>query len=277
MQARSGARGAFHSVAAPALRKYAAADDSLVFGSKGYFTQKKGLASLTTQDLGDITMTRDPLMVNNIVQDKFDPQLLDALRNQQLDESFGLVLKAMIVIESSFNVQAISMWDVQLPCGTHSYGLIQVTPGCERGYATLPGGTPVTATVSGGLNGNKAVLTWNNPADKESGNTIVQEAGIIIDLVTNPNNPLWATSAFNPAYSIDHGAKAFKNVMGDMKGKYGGCSAAQYVTMTLAGYNQGASTVGGCTSFSAGGVTYSTNVLNQYRKFCTSAGVTALY
>lgn len=270
-------RDAFHNATAPALRKSSAEGDTLVFATKGYFTQKKGMASMATQDIGDFPLVRDPIMVNNIVQDKFDLQIMNALKNRQLDESIGLILKAMIVIESSFNVQAISMWDVQLPCGTHSYGLIQVTPGCERGYATLPAGTKVTAAVSGGLNGNAAKLAWNDPADKESGNTIVQEAGIIIDLVTNPANPLWATSAFNPDYSIDHGAKAFGDVMGDMKRSFGNCSAPQYVAMTLAGYNQGASTVNGCSSFSAGGVTYSTNVLNQYRKFCTAAGVTPIY
>ena len=97
------------------------------------------------------------------------------------------------------------------------------------------------------------------------------------DLVTNAANPLWATSAFNPAYSIDHGAKAVADVMGEMKRSHGGCTEANYVAMTLAGYNQGSSTVSGCTSYSPNGTTYANNVLNQYRTFCKSAGITPVY
>jgi hypothetical protein len=229
-----------------------------------------------TQDVGDVTIERDPVMVGDVAKDKFDQYILDGVKNHQLDASLAMILKAMIVIESSFNVQAISMWDAQLPCGTHSYGLIQVTPGCERGYATIYGVQP-TASISGGLNGNPAKLTWFNAADQASGNTIVQEAGILIDLVTNAANPLWATSAFNPAYSIDHGAKAVADVMGEMKRSHGGCTEANYVAMTLAGYNQGSSTVSGCTSYSPNGTTYANNVLNQYRTFCKSAGITPVY
>ena len=105
----------------------------------------------------------------------------------------------------------------------------------------------------------------------------MKENNIIINLVSNAANPLWPNSAFNPSYSIDNGAKALADVKAEMKKKFAGCSEANYVTMALAGYNQGSGTVSGCTSFSGGGVTYSTNVLNQYRSFCKSAGITAVY
>ena len=271
------AREGFQSLSAPALRKAAADNDTVVFAGKQLFTLKKGLASFAPQEMGDVTMEKNPIGTSNIVQDKFDQFIMDGVKNRGLDQSLAMVLKAMIVIESSFKVDAISMWDTQLPCGTHSYGLIQVTPGCERGYATLNGGVAATASISGGLNGNAAVLSWFNAADKTSGNTIVQEAGITIDLVTNPASQYWATSAFNPAYSIDHGAKAVSDVMGTMKRSFGGCTAANYVAMTLAGYNQGESTVPGCTAYSANGQKYQENVLKQYRLFCTSAGVTPVY
>ncbi len=270
------AKEGFQSLAAPALRKAAADNDSVVFAGKQLFTMKKNLTSFTAQDMGDVVMEKNPIGTSNIVQDKFDQFIMNGVHNRGLDESLGMVLKAMIVIESSFKVDAISMWDTQLPCGTHSYGLIQVTPGCERGYATL-NGVAATASVSGGLNGNPAVLSWFNAADKTSGNTIVQESGITIDLVTNSASQYWATSAFNPAYSIDHGAKAVADVMGSMKGSFGGCSAANYVSMTLAGYNQGESTVSGCTAYSANGQKYQESVLTQYRNFCKTAGVTAIY
>ncbi|GEM_PF-3850718 len=266
-----------HVSASALLRSGAAVPDTMSFSKTGWFPKKSEMASVNAQNMGDIPLNRDIVAVGNTINDKYDQQIVDAYKNQGIDSSLAMVVKAMIQIESSGNANAISMWDTQLPCGTHSYGLIQVTPGCEKGYATLPGGTKVTATVSGGLNGNAAVIAWNDPADKTAGNTVVQEAGIIINLVTNPANTFWPTSAFNPAYSIDNGANALKNVMNEMKGRFNGCSASNYVQMGLAGYNQGSSTVSGCTSFSANGNNYQQAVLTQYRKYCTSAGITAIY
>jgi hypothetical protein len=169
------------------------------------------------------------------------------------------------------------MYDIQLPCGTHSYGLIQVTPGCVRGYATLPATTAPTATISGGLSGNPAVLTYMNPEDKTNLNTIVKENNIVINLVGNPANPLWPTSAFNPDYSIEHGTKTVFDVRAEMKRKFASCTEAQYVTMALGGYNQGSGTVTGCGALNAGGITYANKVLDQYRRFCTAAGITPVF
>jgi hypothetical protein len=271
--ARPGLDG--NSPAMPA--KLAAEGDTLVMSKTGWFMKKTAMPSPAGKDMGDVTMERDIVGVGSANDDKFDRQIVDAYINNGIDSSLAMVVKAMIPIESSFNAQAISMYDTQLPCGTHSYGLIQVTPGCERGYATLPAGTKVTATISGGLNGNPAVLAWNDPADKASGNTIVQEAGIIINLITNPSSPFWPTSAFNPAYAIDHGAKALKDVMAEMKRKFNSCTEANYVAMGLAGYNQGSSTVSGCTSYSANGTNYQNKVLEKYRTYCKAAGQTAKY
>lgn len=258
-----------------ALSKSAAAGDSLVFNKVGWF-QKKLPLPLASQDMGDILLDRNIVGVGNVSTDKYDQQIMDAYKKQGIDSSLAMVVKAMIDIESSGNPQAISRYDTELPCGTHSYGLIQVTPGCEKGYATLSAGTKVTATISGGLNTQPAVLAWNDPADKASGNTIVQEAGIIINLITNPSNPLWPTSAYNPAYAIDHGTKALKDVMAEMKA-FAGCTNGNYVAMALAGYNQGSGTVKGCTTYSTNGQAYSDKVLAKYREYCKSAGVTAIY
>jgi hypothetical protein len=259
------------------LAKLAADGDTLYMAKTGWFTKKTPMPSLAGKDMGDVQLSRDVVGVGVANYDKYDQEIVDAYAKNGLDSNLAMVVKAMIPIESSFNAQAISMYDTQLPCGTHSYGLIQVTPGCERGYATLPAGTKVTATISGGLNANPAVLTWLDPADKAAGNTIVQEAGIIINLVTNPANPVWPTSAFNPAYAIDHGAKALMDVRAEMKRKFAGCTEANYVAMALAGYNQGSSTVSGCTSFNANGNTYQQNVLKQYQTFCKGAGMTPIY
>jgi soluble lytic murein transglycosylase-like protein len=261
----------------PSLAKSAAIADTLALSKAGYFTKKITVESSITQSLNDITLVLNKIYTKNLIYDKYDQFIVASAEKYKLDPSVAMVLKAMIVIESSFNANAISMYDTQLPCGTHSYGLIQVTPGCERGYATLPAGTPVTATISGGLNGVTPVLTYTDPADKTKGNTIVKENNIIIDLVTDQTSPLWSTSAFNPAYSIDNGAKALASVLGEMKGNFTNCSEANYVSMALAGYNQGSSTVSGCSAFSPNGQNYATNVIAQYRKFCTSAGISAVF
>ncbi len=251
--------------------------DTVVCSKSGYFTIRKPLATLTTQNLGDIIVDQDKIMVGNTTQDQYDMFIVQSVAASGMDSSMAMIIKAMIVIESGFNVQAISMWDTQLPCGTHSYGLIQVTPGCVSGYATLPASTAPTATISGGLNGVKPVLTYANKADSASGNTIVKESNFVIDLVSNPANPLYATSAFNPAYCIDHGAKTVAGVMSEMKTKFKTCTAANYVSMTLAGYNQGSGTVTGCSTYNVNGQNYANSALTQYRTFCSKAGITPLY
>lgn len=272
---RTGRRQSFSETMV--LAKAAADGDTLVLSKTGWFVLKKPMPATGAGDMGDLAMIRNIAGVGVANYDKYDQHIVAAYPRYGLDSSMAMVIKAMIVIESSFNAKAISMWDTQLPCGTHSYGLIQVTPGCERGYATLPGTTAVTAAISGGLNGNPAVLTYPDPADKASGNTIVKENGIVIDLVTDESSPLWAMSAFNPAYSIDNGAKAIAGVLGEMKSRFGNCSTANYVSMALAGYNQGSSTVSGCTSYSANGTAYQDKVLKQYRTFCKAAGVAPVY
>jgi len=257
-----------------------AAADTLSLTKAGYVTKKVAIQSLTTQSLGDVIVqvvgATDPIAVHNTNEDQYDQIIIQSVASHGLDSSIAMIIKAQIVIESGFNAQAISMYDTQLPCGSHSYGLLQVTPACETGFATLPAGTAVTATITGGLNQVPAVLTYANPADKTNGNTIVKEGNIIIDLVTNSSNQYWSTSAFNPAYEIDFGVKALASVMSQMKSKYPNCTSANYVSMGLAGYNQGSNAVTGCTSY-GGGQGYVTSLLNQYRTFCSQAGVTPVY
>ncbi len=254
-----------------------AATDTLALTKPGYFPKKVVLTALNSQNLGDYVITLDPIYTRTSIYDQYDQILVESNAKYMTEPANAMVLKAMIVIESNFNSKAISMWDTQLPCGTHSYGLIQVTPGCIGGYASLPGGTAVTATISGGLNGNAAVLTYMNPDDKTLGNTVVRENNIVIDLVSNPSNPLWPTSAFNPAYCLDFGAKTLGNVLAEMKASFRGCSQANYMSMALAGYNQGSNVVSSCTSYGAAGSTYATNVINRYRQFCTAGGITPIY
>jgi hypothetical protein len=259
-------------------KEAAEATDSLTFTKNGFITKKIPLPSLATQNLGDIPMSPLPsgIAVGVPAYDMHDTFILESAPRNGLDNAVAMVLKAMIMIESTFRVNAISMWDTQLPCGTHSYGLMQVTPGCVQGYATLNSGNP-TASISGGLNGVPAQLTYFNDADRVSGNTTVRENGILINLVSNPSNPLYPTSAFNPAYSIDYGAKALSQVHSEMKSRFGGCTQVNYIHMALAGYNQGSLTVTGCNAFSANGRVYVDKVIAQYRSWCQSAGIPVVY
>jgi hypothetical protein len=263
---------------ARALLRSAAAPDTVSFSKTGWFTEKTDVGVAAAKAMGDVAMERNIVGVGNTINDKYDRQVVDAYKNNGMDSSLAMVIKAMIMIESSGNATAISMYDTQLPCGTHSYGLIQVTPGCVKGYATLPAGTKVTATISGGLNTQPAVLTYMDPADKVSGNTTVQENGIIINLVTNPTNPFWPTSAFNPAYCINHGAMVVAGELTRVKKNSAGCTQAQYVALALGSYNQGFD--GGntsCLNINQNALSYSNSVLNKYRDYCKSAGQTAIY
>jgi hypothetical protein len=255
-----------------------AADDTITFSKTGWFTEKNGVPAGAAKNMGDVDLERDVASVGNIITDKFDRALVDSQKKYGFDTSMAMVLKAMLVIESSNNPNAISMYDVTLPCGTHSYGIIQATPGCIKGYATLPAGTKVTATISGGLNQVPATLTYADPADKAAGNTVVQENGIIINLVSNAANPLWPTSAFNPAYSIDHGAKVVSETLAQAKKNSAGCTESQYVALALSYYNQGFDGNNrNCVPSNANGAKYATNGLAQYRAYCKTAGVLAVY
>jgi soluble lytic murein transglycosylase-like protein len=251
--------------------------DTIALSKSGYFITRKPILSLATQNVGDIILNIDKIAVNNASQDLYDQFIVEAIANNGLDSSIAMILKSMIVIESGFNVRAISMYDTQLPCGTHSYGLIQVTPGCFPQYAAAPAGTPVTATISGGLNGVRPVLTYINKADSIAGNTVIQEQDHLINIVTNPANPLYAGSAFNPAYNLNYGAKALAGFIADVKSRFKTCTQVEYVKMGLAAYNRGGGAVTGCGAYSADANTYVTNLLARYKTFCNSAGIPIVY
>jgi hypothetical protein len=254
-----------------------AGPDTIALSKSGYFITRKQLLSLATQNVGDVILNLDKIAVNNASQDLYDQFIVEAIANNGLDSSIAMILKSMIVIESGFNVRAISMYDTQLPCGTHSYGLIQVTPGCFPQYAAAPAGTPVTATITGGLNGVRPVLTYTNKADSIAGNTILNEAGHLINIVTNPANPLYANSAFNPAYNLGYGAKALAGFIADVKSRFKTCTNVEYVKMGLAAYNRGGNAVTGCGIYNAQAQAYVTSLLSRYRTFCTAAGITPVY
>jgi hypothetical protein len=252
--------------------------ETLLVSLSAYLPKRIPVSLAADADVGDVMLSRYAIAVGNPVFDKFDDFVIAGAAKQGLDQHAALIVKAMLKAESYYNPLCISFYDQELPCGTHSYGIIQLTPGCVPGFAALPAGTAVTATITGGVRSTKAVITHFNKADSISGNTIVKENGIIVDLVTNPKNAFWPTSAFNPEYNIANGARIFKKVLTTMKGKFSGCTEANYVAMALAGYNEGDQAVKSCTNYGTSfGSRYAVNVTTDYRAFCKSLGIPAVY
>jgi soluble lytic murein transglycosylase-like protein len=99
----------------------------------------------------------------------------------------------------------------------------------------------------------------------------------LINIVTNPANPLYAGSAFNPAYNLNYGAKALAGFIADVKSRFKTCTQVEYVKMGLAAYNRGGGAVTGCGAYSADANTYVTNLLARYKTFCNSAGIPIVY
>jgi hypothetical protein len=82
---------------------------------------------------------------------------------------------------------------------SHSYGLFQSTPACDGVFAltkTLPQGTQCTGTTE--ANNIPFGTTIDFYCESATSNT----DGSYIDAVQDTTNPLYALSAFNPAYQI---------------------------------------------------------------------------
>ena len=265
---------------APSLLKksaLSAVTDTLSLSKSGFFPKKIALGPTVPNIMGNVFLNRNWISINNAKFDQYDELVVEKVARFGFDSTFDMVVKAETMIESTMNPEAISMYQTTLPCGTHSYGIIQVTPGCIKNYAALPSTTPVTATVSGGISGSPVKVVYFDPKDEAAGNTIVKENNIVINLVSNPDNPLYATSAFNPAYTLEYGVQELARLYALSKSKFPGCSDKDYVFMMLAGYFYGAQTISGCGSAGTLGQNYANSVLTQYRKFCQQAGISSVY
>jgi hypothetical protein len=75
----------------------AAAPDTLLLTKNAWFPKKSPLPSTATQALGDVTMVKDPIWVNNPTQDKYNSIIVGAV-DRRNDAPMYLIVKAMIVI-----------------------------------------------------------------------------------------------------------------------------------------------------------------------------------
>src|SRR5579875_118803 len=184
----------------------------------------------------------DPIATGNPFYDQYDAVILAAASEYGLDP---MVLKSQIAQESFFNSQAVSPDD---PCGPvyqngvdvgHSYGLLQMTPACNPGFAHNPDGT--------------------------------------IDLTPNTSSPQWKNSAFNPTYNILSSAQGESFDLVNAKQLFGGCTGDQYVYMSLSIYNAGVGSVSGCSLYNQMGSLYVQNILNWYAKLASMANLSDPY
>jgi hypothetical protein len=95
---------------------------------------------------------------------------------------------------------------------SHSYGLFQDTPACEGTFLqpSLPAGYTCTGTgMIGYGSGNALPFSASDNyfyCESATGNGVMNETGQtvtgVIDAVTNPMDPQYAKSIFNPAYYL---------------------------------------------------------------------------
>ncbi|MHB8566895.1 MAG: LysM peptidoglycan-binding domain-containing protein [Nitrososphaerales archaeon] len=184
----------------------------------------------------------DHIATGNALYDQYDQAILAAAAEYGLDP---MILKSQMAQESFFNPEAVSPDD---PCGQvyqngtdvgHSYGLLQMTPACNPGFAHNPDGT--------------------------------------FDLTTNSTSPQWANSAFNPSYNIYSAAQAWSLNLQGAEQLFTGCTQDQYVYTSLAIYNAGAGSVSSCSSYNSMAKLYIQNILNWYSEFSAMVNWTDPY
>ncbi len=180
----------------------------------------------------------DPLYSCAGERDTYDCQIL-ALA-EAANEPDPMIFKAQIVVESNFNVFAISP---DAPCNvkegwtgeeSRSFGLMQLTPACGwLKAARLPDGRP--------------------------------------NLERDASSELWSTSVFNPVVNVNDGVQAMQIDRAEMKNTFPGCTEADYTQMTLAAFNQGGNSVTGCNQMSPAAAVYVAKIIGQYSVIASDA------
>jgi hypothetical protein len=171
-------------------------------------------------------------------QDLYDCQILALTKAG--NEPDPMIFKAQVSLESGFDVIAISPDSpCPIPSGwteaeSKSFGLMQLTPAC------------------GWL--KKARLANGHP-----------------NLERNDTSALWATSVFNPTLNVEEGVRAIQVARTAMKASFAGCTEVEYTKMSLSAFNQGNSSVTGCTTMNAAGTNYIRAVLARYQLLARSA------
>ena len=178
--------------------------------------------------------TVDPIATGNASFDLYDGCILAGMRVAKMTEAWqGKLLKSQAYNESGITPlvttddntcggQNCGPWAISAgsisgdsppgPCGSsakdkltgmvdysHSYGLFQSTPACDGVFAltkTLPLGDTCTATTTANN------IPFGSSVDFYCESETSNMYGSYIDAVQDTTSPLYALSAFNPAYQI---------------------------------------------------------------------------
>ncbi|MGI0091209.1 MAG: transglycosylase SLT domain-containing protein [Nitrososphaerales archaeon] len=192
------------------------------------------------------------IATDNSSYDAWDNFIEQSCARHGLKDPWPMLVKSQCIQESAFDEYAVSS---DLPCGDpvgwgkvsimirgqtkyvdegNSFGAMQITPAC--------GAAP------------DILLSNGHP-----------------NLTTDPTDPRWNTSVFNPQKNIDAGVSDLAQILSRMKSKYRSCSEVQYIKATLGVYNSGEEAISGCGSYNQRAESYISAVLGHYHVFARKA------
>jgi hypothetical protein len=135
---------------------------------------------------------------------------------------------------------------------SHSYGLFQDTPACEGTFImpSLPPGYSCTGTGNVGYPGGSAAYLPFSTSDNifycesATGNGLTSVTGAmvkgVINAITNPSDPYYKLSVFNPAYYFFvHLGTTLKTYYQGTNASVPGCTEYQTMYKTVAGWLNG--------------------------------------
>jgi Transglycosylase SLT domain len=176
----------------------------------------------------DSTITTTNISIGDPVYDQFDSYIINATNRYGITDKMMMV-KSMILQESNFDIFAVSP---DIPCD-------------------VPDG-------------------WTDQESRSFGLMQVTPACVEPDagrpnLTTDTNSSNWATSWFNPEYTINRGVKSLSDNLLLIKSNFPGCSNEQYMLMALGAYNSGQRAIDGCGEWNDRADEYITNVTTHHR------------
>jgi len=188
--------------------------------------------------------TTDPLktglppLFNGLSVDIYDCPILTL--TAKYGEPDAMIFKAIVYVESRFKNDAV--------------GCTGNTSCCPESAWTAAECACLGAMQSGpqcGSSSNLGLLSNGHP-----------------DLATNPNDPDWANSCFNPWVSIELGIAGIAGNRAQVKQKFPGCTEDQYTMMAIGNFNSYGSTQS-CTVYN---FPYDSEVVDTYNQYAAAAG-----
>jgi hypothetical protein len=238
----------------------------------------------------------NPIATGNAKFDLYDGCMLAGMQLAGMTEAWqGDIIKAQADEESgitpsisldSCGGQNCGVWAISAgsitgdappgPCGSmdvdpvtnqvdysHSYGLFQSTPACDGVFAltTSLSGDTCTATTEADdipFSLGNAITFYCESATSE-----MQGGPFYIDAVQDTGSPLYATSAFNPAYQIYVYFSQWAGNMQQATQNASGCTMIQDWYLTLAYWNTGSQS-STCT-LTGNGLSYVQGAIANYK------------